>query len=372
MATPWDDSLKILLSEHPQDFVTLIMPGAQFQGKLLTEFAGRKATADGLFEITVEGKPMLLQIEVQSTNDPDMPERLLGYALRAKQEHQHDVSSCVIYLREQGEVPPSPLQWPPINGHLRLTFHYLVLEVYNMRPQEVRQLGLPGLLPLLLLTRGGATHEMAEEVVTELEAMGHHKTLPAVEILLSLVFRDEVDKVWLKRRFGTMYESLKESWLVQELMQEVREEAELKLQQLREQEELKLQERDLKLQEVRKEAELKLQEGELKLQEVRKEAELKLQEVELKLKALQRENDAQREVELKAYETVVISERLEDQRQTLLSFISLRFPAIVAEAVRQAYAIKDFTILRSLLTQLYTAQTSEEALQMLRNWKTNT
>ncbi|MBV9706749.1 MAG: hypothetical protein JO125_05025 [Chloroflexi bacterium] len=354
MATPWDDSLKILLSEHPQDFVTLIMPGAQFQGKLLTEFAGRKATADGLFEITVEGKPMLLQIEVQSTNDPDMPERLLGYALRAKQEHQHDVSSCVIYLREQGEVPPSPLQWPPINGHLRLTFHYLVLEVYNMRPQEVRQLGLPGLLPLLLLTRGGATHEMAEEVVTELEAMGHHKTLPAVEILLSLVFRDEVDKVWLKRRFGTMYESLKESWLVQELMQEVREEAELKLQQLREQEELKLQERDLKL------------------QEVRKEAELKLQEVELKLKALQRENDAQREVELKAYETVVISERLEDQRQTLLSFISLRFPAIVAEAVRQAYAIKDFTILRSLLTQLYTAQTSEEALQMLRNWKTNT
>ena len=354
MATPWDESLKILLSEHPQDFVTLVMPGAQFQGKLLTEFAGRKATADGLLEITVQGKPMLLQIEVQSTNDPDMPERLLGYALRAKQEHQRDVCSCVIYLREQGEVPPSPLQWPPINGHLRLTFHYLVLEVYNMRPQEVRQLGLPGLLPLLLLTRGGATHEMAEEVVTELEAMGHHKTLPAVEILLSLVFRDEVDKVWLKRRFGTMYESLKESWLVQELMQEVREEAELKLQQLREQEELKLQERDLKL------------------QEVRKEAELKLQEVELKLKALQRENDAQREVELKAYETVVISERLEDQRQNLLSFISLRFPAIVAEAVRQAYAIKDFTILRSLLTQLYTAQTSEEALQMLRNWKTNT
>jgi predicted transposase YdaD len=336
MATPWDESFKLLLSEHPQDFVTLVMPGAQFQGKLLTEFAGRKATADGLFEIIVEGKPMLLQIEVQSTNDPQMPERMLDYALRAKRDHQRDVSSCVFYLREQGEVPPSPLQWPPINGHPRLTFHYLVLEVYKLQPQEVRQWGLPGLLPLLLLTKGGATHEMAEEVVTGLEAMGRQQTLPAVEILLSLVFRDEADKAWLKRRFGTMYESLKESWLVQELMEEVREEAERKL-----------------------------QEGERKLQEVRKEAELKLQEVDLKLKALQRE------VELRAYEAAVMSERLEDQRQNLLSFVSLRFPAIVAEAVRQAYAIKELAILRSLLTQLFTAETPEEALQMLRNWKTN-
>jgi predicted transposase YdaD len=346
MATPWDDSFKILLSENPQDFVTLVMPEAQFQDKLLTEFTGRKATADGLFKITVQGKPALLHIEVQSTNELAMPERILNYALRAKQEHQRDVYSCVIYLREQGVVPPSPLQWPEFNGHPTLTFHYLVLEVYNMQPEQVRQWGLPGLLPLLLLAKGGATHKIAEEVVTGLEAMGRHKTLPAVEILLSLLFRDESDKVWLKRRFGTMYESLKESWLVQELMQEVREEAR--------------EEAELKLQEARKEAELKLQEAreeaELKLQEARKEAELKLQEV-------------RKEADLKALEQGR-QQHLQDLRDLLLAFVERRFPdaKLLRIAKRQVAIIDDPRILQGLLLKVDLAETTEKAKDYLVDW----
>jgi len=319
MATPWDDSFKILLSENPQDFVELVMPEAQFQGKLLTEFTGRKAVADGLLKITAKGKPRLLHIEVQSTNEPDMAERLLDYALRAKREHQCAVSSYVIYLREQGEVPQSPLHWYDADEQATLTFHYQVIELYKMKPQDVRQWGLPGLLPLLLLTRGGATHEIAEEVVTGLEAMGRQKTLPAVEILLSLVFWDEADKAWLKRRFGTMYESLKESWLVQELIQEFREEADLNLQQ--------------NLQQVRKEADLNLQQN---LQQVREEAELKLKEVELKLKQVQQEKEAQREAEVKAREAAAMSERLEDQRQNLLGIL-IREPEPPANRLAHAF-----------------------------------
>lgn len=109
-----------------------------------------------------------------------------------------------------------------------------------------------------------------------------------------------------------MYESLKESWLVQELTQEACEEAKLEA----------------------REAELKRQEHLLQ------ETQRLLQD----------------------------AEHLEIHRQLLLSFISARFPGIISEAVKQAYAIKDPAILQSLLTSLFTAEVQEEALQLLLNW----
>ncbi len=51
VSTPWDDSLKILFSEHAQDFASWVLEGAEVLSKLSTEFAGRKALADGLLEV---------------------------------------------------------------------------------------------------------------------------------------------------------------------------------------------------------------------------------------------------------------------------------------------------------------------------------
>jgi len=173
-----------------------------------------------------------------------------------------------------------------------------------------------------------------------------------------------------------MYESLKESWLVQELMQE-------KIQEVREAEELKLQ---LKLQEVRKEAEevrkeaelkvqqireaeerklqLKLQEVRKEAEEVRKEAGLKLQEVELKLKELQREKEAEREAQVEQ------QQRLQDLRDLLLAFIERRCSdaKLLRIAKRQVALIDDARILQSLLLKVDLAQTPEKAKDCLVDW----
>ena len=157
MAKPWDDSLKIFISENPQDFATWLLGEAQIKVKLLTEFKTRTIEADALLEVTLNGEDMLLHIEFQSTNDPAIAERLLAYNFEAKREHKLPVYSCVIYLKDVGIVPESPLRWNLPNGREVLQFHYESVELWKLSTESLRRTGLPGLLPLIILTKDGAT-----------------------------------------------------------------------------------------------------------------------------------------------------------------------------------------------------------------------
>ncbi|HZS77297.1 MAG TPA: hypothetical protein VFA41_11845 [Ktedonobacteraceae bacterium] len=151
MAKDWDSSLKLLVSNSPEDFATWVFEGAKFQEKLSTEFTGQKLEADALLDILLDGQEVLLQIEFQAEHDPIMGERLLEYSLRAKREHKRPVYSCVIYLRNRSDVPDPPLQWNFL-GRTYLEFHYLVIELRKLKPDDLRQSGKPGLLPLMILT----------------------------------------------------------------------------------------------------------------------------------------------------------------------------------------------------------------------------
>jgi predicted transposase YdaD len=228
MATLYDDTFKIFISENAQDFASWLVKGAQVQEKLLTEFEGRKLQADALLSVIrpETGEELLLQIECQSKKDADMPERLLEYHLRARREHQRAVYSCVIYLRDDGEVQHSPLTWIVLGDQEVLRFHYLVIEVVKMTADEFRQLGLPGLLPFMILTQGGATREMAEEIFAGLEQAEKRDSLAAAYTLVSLAFGKEnrIEQDWLLRRVSDMDDVLRETPVYQEMTRWAREE----------------------------------------------------------------------------------------------------------------------------------------------------
>ena len=228
MATPYDDTFKIFISENAQDFASWLIKGAQVREKLLTEFEPRKLQADALLSVWVPGhdQELLLQIECQSNKDQDMPTRLLEYHLRARREHKRDVYSCVIYLRDDGKVQRSPLVWTALGDQEVLRFHYLVIEVAKMTAEEFRQLGLPGLLPFMILTRGGATREMAEEIFTGLEQADKRDSLAAAYTLTSLAFGKEnrTEQDWLLRRVIDMDDVLRDTPVYQEMTRWAREE----------------------------------------------------------------------------------------------------------------------------------------------------
>lgn len=216
----WDDSLKIFVSENPQDFASWLLGEAQVKVKLLTEFKTRTIEADALLQVTLNGEDMLLHIEFQSANDPTIGERLLGYNFEAKREHKLPVHSCVIYLRNDGTVPESPLRWNLPNGREVLQFHYESVELGKLPTEALRRTGLTGLLPLLILTKGGATREVIEEVISGLQVAEKKELLPITKLLASLVFTSELDKEWIIWRFDKMSDILRETWAYREIMQE--------------------------------------------------------------------------------------------------------------------------------------------------------
>lgn len=285
MPKPYDDSLKILISENPQDFASWLLKGAQVKGKRSTEFTGRKVEADALLDVIMEDEEILLHIEFQSENDPSMPERMLEYAFRARLEHKQTVYSCVIYLRNVGEAPQSPLLWKLPNGQEILRFYFQSIELAKLSPEELRQTGLVGLLPLMILTKGGATHEVAEEIMKGLQVASKKESLPAAFVLASLAFKSEADREWLRKRFREMHDILRETPIYQEILREGREEER--------------------------------------------------------------------------------QQRLQDQRQTIVKLVQMRFPEILSLAKKQADIIKDPEVLQNLIAKMFAVSTLQEAVQYL-------
>ena len=69
-------------------------------------------------------------------------------------------------------MPAPPWHSPPLGGRSSITFDYTVIDLSSMTAEELRQTGLPGILPLMILTRDWATREVAEEIMSELEPLG--------------------------------------------------------------------------------------------------------------------------------------------------------------------------------------------------------
>jgi predicted transposase YdaD len=220
----WDDSLKTFISENAQDFATWILKGSRVERKLLTEFKIRTIEADCLLEVSEDDMPLLLQIEIQSKRDPNIGERLLEYSFEAMHEHHLPVFSCVIYLRDVGEVPQPPLRWQLPNGREVLWFDYVSIELANIPTDEFRQMGLIGLLPLLILTKDGATHQVMEEVIAGLEAAEKPELLPIVRLLAELVFTSGGDLEWIERIFAMHDEIFAQTPTYQRLVKKGREE----------------------------------------------------------------------------------------------------------------------------------------------------
>jgi predicted transposase/invertase (TIGR01784 family) len=222
MATPWDDTLKTLVRTSPQAFVDWIAPGARFVGERRCELKNWKLEVDSLLDVMVGEELMLLHIEFQSRNDAEMGDRLLRYNVLIRGEYKLPVLSCVIYLFRVGTIQRSPWIWRLPTGHEVNRFQFVDIEMFELAPQDLLHIGQPGLLPLLPLTRGGATREVVTEMLDRLVPSEHRELTSIGCALATLIFQrlNTAELGWFRRRISMIDDLLRESPFYQWILEE--------------------------------------------------------------------------------------------------------------------------------------------------------
>src|SRR5436305_1856184 len=213
----WDDTLKRLIMANPQDFVSMIIEEARYEGDLATELKNWTRRADVAMSILLHGEKMVLDLEIQSTQDDTMGQRLLEYNVLATREHNCRVISCVIYLREDDNIVESPLIWGLPNGAQILVFRYIVIKMWELPVQDILESGLVGLYPLLPLAEGGKQYHVIDTMIEQIVAAKQWHLLSFSHIIAGLVFTQEQDHEYLQRRFAVFEDILEESWVYQEI-----------------------------------------------------------------------------------------------------------------------------------------------------------
>src|SRR5579859_244843 len=224
MPGKWDTSTKRLVGENPEHFIKWLLPGAQFKEKAQSKplnLNTREREVDALYEILLYGTLCLVHIEFQSFFDGSMSHRMWEYNTLATFSYNRPTCSFVIYLKKC-EVPESLYEWTFPNGEVIHHFHFKVIKLWEIPAMMLKQTGLVGIYPLMVLTKDGKRPEVVEEVITSLQQQEGESTKELISltyIIAALAFEKQEDLTWLKRRINKMQDFLEESWLFQEIMQ---------------------------------------------------------------------------------------------------------------------------------------------------------
>jgi predicted transposase/invertase (TIGR01784 family) len=220
MTKHWDESMLALLRASPQAFVNLFLPGASYIQEQPQKLQSHQRTIDGLVEVQIDGETMLVHIEFQTYTDPEMPGRLLEYNVLIWNEYQLPVLSCVIHLLKDKCIAPSPFKRMLPTGETVVTFDYETIEISEFTVEDIIQIGEPGLLPFLTLTKEGATKEVVQRMFQELEAFADKNVTFVAFMLATFSFHisNQRDLPWLERTYRYMHDILSESPFYQEIV----------------------------------------------------------------------------------------------------------------------------------------------------------
>ncbi len=219
----WDSNFKQLVNANPQAFADWLLPGARVIREL-SEHLNRTLDVDSFYETTLDEEQVGMHIEFQRYPDKEMARRIAEYNILLSYKFDIPVVSFVIYLKKDGSVIESPLLRKLRSGWQLSRIDFVVVKLWEVSTQELRDLGRVGLLPLFPLTKQGATQQVIEQVITGLSAATREhaqaQLFPIAFTLSSLVFDRSTDKEWLIRRFRMLEDMLQQTKIYQYIKQQ--------------------------------------------------------------------------------------------------------------------------------------------------------
>lgn len=178
-----DQGIKRLIQTHPEDVLALAVPEAIYLGTLPVDVATEpQLTLDTLLHARIGGVECAVDIEAEARPHLEIARRLFEYGARATISTGLPVLSVVLWLERGGQPPISPYELR-IGERTILTWHFIGIEVYNLRAESLLTSGLLGLAPLVAFTQEAReieTIERAAEFVKERAAPGEVEELEAL------------------------------------------------------------------------------------------------------------------------------------------------------------------------------------------------
>ena len=224
MAGVWDTIMKQLVKRYAQHYVSWLAPDADFIQALDGELQHQTLIADALMEVKSRGRRGLIHIEFQSYEDLDMATRLLYYNVLAERQYGLPVYSYVIYLRRKGKVAQPPLERRFIDEQIVHHFYFRTIKLWEVPAELLLQMGWLGLLPLVVLARGGKRLDLIQQAIDQLAAEQEYDLLAMMETLRAMVFKGSPDYEVFIRRFKVFQDLLSESPIYQEMVEVGRQE----------------------------------------------------------------------------------------------------------------------------------------------------
>jgi predicted transposase/invertase (TIGR01784 family) len=107
--------------------------------------------ADLVFQAQLEQGDCLFHLELQSTNDKDIHHRMLRYWSYISQHYQLPVYQTVLYMGAKPMNMPSGFQ-REVDGYNHLKYHFRLVDLSQVTPEELLALQDPAFLTLLPLS----------------------------------------------------------------------------------------------------------------------------------------------------------------------------------------------------------------------------
>ena len=173
----YDSALKSLLGDEVAEILPNLLPGSHYVSEQNIEIDRTTLKADLVYNIEYKGLPHILNMELQTDADEDMPIRMLKYHVGLLDKHRKPIISMVMYPFET-KVPETPFK--EMSGEeLLLQLNYKVLLLWNLEAQQFVQDRVVGMYALLPAMRG-ANALMLLQAIKEMELkyrfpqLGHH------------------------------------------------------------------------------------------------------------------------------------------------------------------------------------------------------
>jgi hypothetical protein len=131
---PYDNALKALMGDHAAEVIPEFIPEAAVIIEQNNEIKQENLHADLVYFIHYENELHVLNMELQTSSDSDMPARMLRYHVGLHLDYNLPVISVILYLFETS-IPTSPYR--EMSGQKeQLTFHYRVIALWTLEARE--------------------------------------------------------------------------------------------------------------------------------------------------------------------------------------------------------------------------------------------